>query len=187
MDALLVIQDARAAESALNPLRLRILERLGEPASASSMAAEMALPRQIVNYHLRELESAGMVRFVEERRKGNCLERIYEATARTYVLAPAILAGLAPRPHEIADRASREYMIGLGARLIQEVSDLAADRPTPTLSLETQICFESADHRLAFARDLAKSLADLTARYHSDAGAETYRVLLAVHPLPETK
>ena len=63
--AVQVIQSAAAAEKLLKPERLRILELLTEPDSASGIARRLSLPRQTVNYHLRELEKEGFVEFVD--------------------------------------------------------------------------------------------------------------------------
>jgi hypothetical protein len=61
----------------------------------------LALPRQQVGYHLRALEQAGLVELVEERRKGNCIERIVRAAACSYVISPEARCSCpcaAPRP-----------------------------------------------------------------------------------------
>ena len=63
-----VIEDPRIAEVSLDPMRSRILEALVEPASAATVAGRIGAPRQKVNYHLKALESAGLVELVEERR-----------------------------------------------------------------------------------------------------------------------
>src|SRR3712207_2810829 len=46
--------------TALSPMRRQLLDRLGEPSSATRLAAELNTTRQRVNYHLRALESAGL-------------------------------------------------------------------------------------------------------------------------------
>jgi hypothetical protein len=51
---------------------------LETPDSASGRARRLKVARQLV-YHLKELESAGLVEVVEERKKGNCIERILRA------------------------------------------------------------------------------------------------------------
>ena len=89
--ALAVIRDPVQAAALLQPERLRLLEALGEPDSASGLARRFELPRQRLNYHLKELEKAGLVELVEERRKGNCIERVVRATARRYVISPEVL------------------------------------------------------------------------------------------------
>jgi DNA-binding transcriptional ArsR family regulator len=78
-----IVQDLDRATVLLNPLRLRILRELREPDSASGLSRKIGMPRQKLNYHLRELESAGFLQLVEERRKGNCTERVLRASARS--------------------------------------------------------------------------------------------------------
>ena len=73
-----VIADPAAAEAALEPARARLLAQLTEPRSAAMLAAEVGLPRQKVNYHLRTLERHGLVELIEGRRKGNVTERLLQ-------------------------------------------------------------------------------------------------------------
>ncbi|KAB2955835.1 MAG: winged helix-turn-helix transcriptional regulator, partial [Thermoanaerobaculia bacterium] len=68
------------------------------PATAAGLARRLGLPRQRVNYHLRELEKAGLVELVEERRRGNCVERLVRATARAFLLGPEALGAQAADP-----------------------------------------------------------------------------------------
>ena len=56
------------------------------------------LPRQRLNYHLKALEQCGLLECVEERRKGNCTERILRATAHSFVISPDALGALGPTP-----------------------------------------------------------------------------------------
>ena len=50
-----VIEETERAQALLQPARLELLERLREPGSAAAVARDLGLPRQRVNYHLREL------------------------------------------------------------------------------------------------------------------------------------
>ena len=78
----------------------QLYQQLAEPDSASGVARRLGLPRQQVNYHLRELEKQGFLEFIEERRKGNCMERLVRATARTYLISPEALGHLGPTPEQ---------------------------------------------------------------------------------------
>ena len=60
------------------------------------LAERIGLARQRVNYHLKTLEKHGLVELVDERRKGNCMERVLRATAASYVISPAALAPVQP-------------------------------------------------------------------------------------------
>ena len=53
--ALEVVAEPERAAALLHPARRQLLEALDEPLSAASLAERLSLPRQRVNYHLREL------------------------------------------------------------------------------------------------------------------------------------
>jgi len=193
-----VIADPAAAEAALNPVRARLLAELAAPASSAALAARLGLPRQKVNYHLRALERHGLVELVEERRKGNCIERVMRATAASYVISPAALDQVAPDPARAggADRRSSQWLLALAGRLLGDVGELtagaeSAGRRLATFAVDGEVRFASAADRAAFAEELAGAVADLVARYHrpAAAGGRDHRVVVALHPAvkPETK
>ena len=93
-----VIDDPAAATVALEPVRSRLLSELAKPASAATLATRVGMARQKVNYHLRELESHGLVRLAEERK----------AWAEVVALGPRILRqepAAHQRPHDAMGRA----------------------------------------------------------------------------------
>lgn len=184
-----VIEDPAAAASALDPMRSRLLAELAEPASAASLAGRVGISRQKVNYHLRALEAHGLVALTEERRRGGITERVLQATAATYVISPAALAEAAVDPDQAADRFSARYLVALAGRLVREVGGLArtadaAGTRLPTLSIDTEIRFRSAEDRAAFADDLTAAVLELAARYHHDDG-RPHRLVVAAHPSPK--
>src|ERR1700730_12478514 len=98
-DAVEVIRETeRAASLFHHPLRLRLLEQLLEPDSASGLARRMGIGRQVVNYHLRVLERAGLLAFVDERQKGGLMERRLKAKAKSYLISPEALGAVEPDP-----------------------------------------------------------------------------------------
>lgn len=187
-----VITDAGAAEASLGPIRSRILAALGEEASATTLADRIGLPRQKVNYHLRELERHGLVELVEERRKGNMTERIMRATAASYVISPSALPEVAPDPRRGADQRSAFWMLAVAARLVQDVGTLitratAARKPLATFTIDSRITFATAADRASFVAELSLSVARLADRYdaagRADAtGGREHRLVLALHP-----
>ena len=184
-----VIEDPATAESLLDPVRTRLLAALAEPASATMLASRVGLPRQLVNYHLRTLERHGLVELLEERRKGNVMERIMRASAASYVISPAALVALQPDPARSPDHRSAMWLLALAARLVRDVGSLLAGaarerRPLATYALDGEVRFATAADRAAFAEELSATVTHLIGRYH-DEGAprgRTHRVLLAIHP-----
>jgi DNA-binding transcriptional ArsR family regulator len=184
-----VIEDPAAAAVALDPIRALLLAELGEPASAAGLAARVGITRQKVNYHLRTLESHGLVELAEERKRGGITERVLRATAASYVVSPAALAEEAADPERAADRLSARYLVALAGRVVREVGSLAhradaAGKRLPTMTIDTEIRFRSAEDRAAFADDLTAAVLDLSARYHHDDG-RPHRLVVAAHPKPE--
>ncbi len=186
-----LIQDARRAAALLDPLRLRLLEELREADSASGLARRLRLPRQKINYHLRELEKKRLVELVGERRRGNCVERMLRATAHTYLISPAALGSLAVDPEKIQDRFSSTYLVALAARAIREVAGLRqradqAGKRLATLSLEADVRFASAAERNAFAEELSGHLARLVDKYHDEKspGGRPFRFFVGGYPAP---
>jgi DNA-binding transcriptional ArsR family regulator len=184
-----VIQDPAAAEVSLDPIRVRLLAELAEPASATMLAARVGLPRQKVNYHLRSLEQHGLVELVEERRKGNCTERLLRATAASYVISPAALAAVAPDPARSPDRLSARWLLAVASRLVRDTGELItgaakARKPLATFAIDGEVRFASAADRAAFAQELASVVTALVGKYHDETaeGGREHRVIVAVHP-----
>jgi DNA-binding transcriptional ArsR family regulator len=184
-----VIEDPAAAGVSLDPVRARLLAALAEPGSATTLAAQLGLTRQKVNYHLRALERHGLVELVEERRKGNMTERVLRATAASYLISPAALAAVAPDPDRSPDQLSARWLLALAGRLVQEVGELitrarAARQQLATFAIDTELTFASAADRAAFAAELSDAVEGLVAKYHDDASARgrKHRLVVALHP-----
>lgn len=193
-----VVRGTDQAAALLNPDRVRILTALGTPGSAAGIATRVGMTRQRVNYHLRELERAGLVDLVEERRKGNCIERVLRASARSYLISPEVLGalGVTPSAGDAQDRFSAAYLITTVAGALRDLAILRtrADRAgkrLATLALQTDITFASAADRAAFAEELTTTLATLAAKYHRDRpGGRAFRFVLGGYPAitrPEEK
>lgn len=186
-----VIEDPAAAAVALDPIRSRILAELGEPASAAIVAGRLGLPRQKVTYHLRTLEEHDLVRVAEERRWGGLTERMFVASAGSYVVSPGALGPVAADPARTTDRLSASYLVAVAARVVREVAALlrrafAEKKRLATLSLDGEIRFASAAARAEFTRELTEALGSLIARYHdaNAPGGRDHRVLVMAYPKP---
>ena len=126
---------------------------------------------------------------MEERRKGNCTERVLRATAGSYVISPAALAAVQPDPDRAPDRVSAAWLLAVASRLVRDVGDLiagaaAARRRVATFAVDGEVRFASAADRAAFAEELASAVAVLVARYHEPtaSGGRDHRLVVALHP-----
>jgi DNA-binding transcriptional ArsR family regulator len=187
-----VIDKPEVAALALDPVKRRILAALATPGSAASLAGQVGLTRQKVNYHLRALEEHGLVEPFEERHWGGLTERRLVASATSYVVSPAALGKLAADPARTNDRMSASYLIALAARSVREVGDLwqrarKSGKRVATLSLDTVIHFKSAADRAEFTSELTAAIAQLAARYHDAGapGARPHRIVVTSYPAPD--
>jgi DNA-binding transcriptional ArsR family regulator len=187
--ALDFVAGAARASALLHPMRMRILDALREPGSASTVARRLEMPRQKVNYHLRELEKAGFLELVEERRAGNCIERIVRARATQFLIDPGIVGSLGADAESVLDRFSSTYLIALAAEIIRDLAaarDQAArsHKRVATFALQTEVRFATAADREAFTTELSNCVARLAARYHDESaeGGRKFRFVVGAYP-----
>lgn len=187
-----VIDDPAAAEVSLDPVRARLLAALAEPKSAAGLAVDLRLPRQKINYHLRALEKHGLVELIEERRKGNCTERVMRATAASYVISPTALAAVAPDPNRAPDQLSARWLVAVAARMVRELGEMIAGatrarKRMATYGIDGAVRFATAADRAAFAGELQGAITDLIRKYHDESaeGGREHRLIVALHPTPK--
>ena len=193
-------EPAQAAILLHHPLRLKILAALLQPDSATGVARRMKLPRQTVNYHVRELARARFLARAGRRRRRHLFEQCYVATARGYVLSPELLGKLAAEPAQVADTFSAKYLLGLASKLQAELArsvELAATagKRLATLSINTELRFTSPEQRATFTQELQRAIVEVAARYSSPfaksdgsaAEGRPFRLVVGCYPIPPAK
>jgi DNA-binding transcriptional ArsR family regulator len=195
-----VREPAQAAILLHHPLRLKILAALLEPDSATGVARRMKLPRQTVNYHVRELARARFLTRAGRRRRRHVFEQYYVATSRGYVLSPELLGKLAADPAQIADTFSSKYLLGLASKLQSELArsaELAAatGKRLATLSINTELRFISPEQRADFTAELQRAIVEVAGRHSSPfskadgsaAEGRPFRLVVGCYPIPPAK
>ena len=189
LPALQIIQELRQAEVLFRPVRLQLLSLLREPSSAAALAPKLGIPRQLVNYHMRELERVGLAVKVSEHKRGNCVERVMRASAGSYVISPKTLGNLTIEPEDFEERFSLEYLVSLGQRMVAELTaqlgrSKVEGEQVPSLSIETNVQCRSAEERAEFARELARSIAQVVSKFQVGGGDDSgqHRLLLVMYP-----
>jgi DNA-binding transcriptional ArsR family regulator len=180
----LVLQDPAAAVCLLHPLRRRVVEHLAEPDTAAGVARHLRLPRQKVNYHLRELERHGLLRLVREVRHGAGTERHLQAVARGFLLGPRLLGKLAADRTATDSADPPERLLAAASRMIREVEasppDTAEDR---LIALEADLRFPDEEALHSFAGELLAEIDRLAEKYRDPSGPVT-RAVVGLHPAP---
>jgi DNA-binding transcriptional ArsR family regulator len=182
-----LLHDPDHVRLALTPIRRTLLDHLQQPTSATQLATALNLPRQRINYHLRELERAGLIELVEQRQRRGCTERIVVAVADSFIVDPAVLG---ERPHATQDRFAAAHLMTTAADLVRDVARQQAEADKTetrllTFTLETEVSFATPHELERFTDELAEALATTAARY--DAPCRRYRVVAGGHPAPRTE
>ena len=181
-----VVREARKASVLLKPLRREILARAGIPASAATIAAALGRPRQVVNYHVRQLARAGFLRKAGRQRKRGLTEQRYVVSARAFILAPEMLGAVGPAA---GDKSSAAYLLMLATRLQREVSEAWCDAEAqrislPLLAIDTEFTFATPSQRAGFAAALERAITNVVAEHTSAAAAgdSAYRLVIGCYP-----
>ncbi|WP_350278238.1 helix-turn-helix domain-containing protein [Kribbella sp. HUAS MG21] len=178
------VEEPEKLRLALSPIRRRLLELLREPSSATQLAATLDLPRQRVNYHLRELEKAGLVELVEERRRRGLTERILRASAAV-VVDPAVM-GMAFT--QIQDQYAAEHLVEVAAGTVRDVARMqsAADadgKRLLTFTVEAEVRFAEPGDVHRFTDALTAAVRRVVEEFDSEGG-RPYRLIAGGHPAP---
>lgn len=181
-----LLQDPRQVQALAQPIRMRILDALRTPDTAAGLARSFDRSRQSIGYHLRELRRVGLVRRAGERRKGNFIEQLYEATARRFVVS----SRFASNPERLAsvfrDQVALAQLSDLGERVQRDAAGLI-DRAAfegaeiPSATVEAEVSFPDEGTRAAFMEEYVEALRALLTKYGRGGGAP-FRVALAVYP-----
>jgi DNA-binding transcriptional ArsR family regulator len=188
--SLKLVEQPGGLQALAHPVRVQVLEALREPTSAAAAARRVGQPRQNVNYHVKELERAGLVRRVGERRKGNFVECLYQAVASTFLVSPRAAWGDPRRMQAMRDQFALERLVHLGERLERDAAVLL-DRAAfegdeiASVSVEAEVRFATETDRAAFLEEYLAAVGPLFRKYGT-RGGDPYRVALAAYPDPQT-
>ncbi|MFG1624851.1 helix-turn-helix domain-containing protein [Kribbella sp. NPDC049227] len=177
------VEEPEKLRVALSPIRRRLLELLREPSSATQLAAALELPRQRVNYHLRELEKAGLIELVEERQRRGFTERILRAKAATLVVDPAVMGHAFS---EIQDQYAAEHLVDVAAGTVRDVARMqsAADadgKRLLTFTLEAEVRFAEPGDVHRFTDALTEAVRRTIEQFDTENG-RPYRLIAGGHP-----
>ena len=187
------VSDPKQAVFLLEPLRARILSLARQPASATELAAQMGLPRQRVNYHVRELARTGLLRRAGRRRRRNMFEQRYVASATGYVVLPELLGSVRADWRSVSDTGSLAYLAALTDQMQSDVARAARagrGKKVSSLAIKSQFRFDTAEQRERFVAELQTAVVAVIARFTSpnlEAGGEPgagrpYRLVLGCYP-----
>ncbi len=191
MQDLLYIHDAAQAAALLQPLRMQLLKRMGEPCSCPELAGALGLTTQKVNYHVRKLTDAGLVEKVRERRVRGILEGVYQARAASYWLSPRLVDRIGGAGNA-RERLSLGFLLNLAEELQEDIGRLAerAGGDVASMGLSAEIELANPKRRNEFRKDVEQTFQRLAHKYGAQGPrkrkSQSYRLMLACYENPGT-
>lgn len=180
------IQSPDALHAIANPIRIKVLESLRDPASAAAVARRLGHPRQKVNYHLKELQRVGLVEHAGERRKGNFVEQLYQAVARRFVISPSVMWDKEELAEAVRDQVALSGLLDTGERIQRHAAALldraaSTGARVPSTTMNAEVGFEDESTRNAFMNEYLSALTALLGKY-GDSSGERFVVTVGVYP-----
>lgn len=176
-----VLDDPDQVVETLSAFRRQILDVLsGDPASATQIARNLGTTRQRVNYHLKALESAGLVELHEERQRRGLTERVMRTSAEVFLVDPSVFdSGRLTR----RDVAGVSAVVSVATDLIRQATVISAragerDERVAAATLDTHIRVRSP----SALRSMLDEIGAVIARH--DSGETGLRVRVATSVLP---
>lgn len=174
--------DARAVRVLAHPLRSRLLSQLraGGPATATELAGVLHTNTGATSYHLRKLESVGLVTDTGE---GEGKRRLWRASTTYHSWKPSDFRG-----DDDADAArewlERDYVRQLAARAErwQDVANAWPDAWTDVLGLRDTSVMVTPDQLAEFNDELDALLLRYRERGVADPAARRVSVYVHTHP-----
>src|SRR3954465_15968369 len=91
MQEVLYIEDVEQAAALLKPQRIEMLKLMDHPRTCLELGIILGQTPQKIYYHIKALQSAGLVEQVGERRVRGTVEASYQAPANSHGLAAKLV------------------------------------------------------------------------------------------------
>ena len=176
----LYIDEVEQADALLKPKRVEVLRQLAEPRTCTQIGQVLGDTPQAVYYHVKRLQAAGLVELVDEHRVRGIIEGVYQAVARSFWVAPAVVGRLGePRTREAHARARLPARPHRGdAARPRGARRRPATLPSFGIAGDIQLAPEDG---AAFVAELQRAFGEVLSRYGGGEG-HAFRLALACYP-----
>ena len=186
-----IIEDRETLKVMADPLRSQILEiLLNNPHTIKQTASKLGLASSKLYYHFSQLEKHGLIEVVETRMVANLEEKLYQAVATNFELAPGLLTTNTDEGKDVANElligtidATRDDLLrSLQARYFQ--LDHGAPEHPRRVVLNREVCRIPEDKAVEFQQRLCALLEEFEAADCPPGTPDTfpYAFMAALYP-----
>jgi predicted ArsR family transcriptional regulator len=190
------IDTVEQAESLLKSQRIELLRAMEEARTCPELAEQFGRSPQQIYYHVKALEKAGLVEKVAEKRVRGTVEGHYQASARTYWLAPQ-LVGQVGSKRQAQDQMSLRFLLSLAEEIHEDIGRLGHQsglgQAVPSMGLSANVYLPDGRRRAEFLQEVQESFMLIAEKYglaeevEPDQPGSEFRLVLACYPTIEQK
>src|SRR3954454_17283968 len=173
MQEVLYIEDVDQAAALLKPQRIEMLKLMDHPRTCLELGNMFGETPQKIYYHVKALQSAGLVEQVGERRVRGTVEGSYQARAHSYWLA-SDLVGQIGGAAIAQDQVSLRHLLSLTEEMRGDIGHLAqkVGKEMPSLGVSLQVELDDESRRADFMADVQQMAQILARKYGATAGVD---------------
>ena len=106
-----VLETPEQLKAIVDPFRQQLIGALAIPATAKDAAAKLEVPVGRLYHHLDQLEAAGLIKVVAERRRRGAIERTFQAVGRRFTASANALGGDLVQARETVARSALDELL----------------------------------------------------------------------------
>ena len=170
----------------MQPLRVKILGALVEPAVCADLAHSFDSTPQCINNHLKVLQSAHLIEVVAQKPKRHLIEKTYRAVAKSFWLSQGLTRVMGEDHQKIREQLSLHNLLKMSEQLQEDAAALlgtAHGVEVPSIGVCAEVQLRSEEERSRFTRDYLRLMHGLLERYQGTGGREhRYKAMLVCYP-----
>jgi DNA-binding transcriptional ArsR family regulator len=164
----LVIDDLETLKVLSDPLRLQLIELMGdEPRTVKQVAQQLDMTPNKLYYHVRLLEDHGLIRVVETRIVSGIVEKHYQTAAKEITVADGLLSISKPEDEGEIDALVSSILDGAKADFKRSLQVRARDSIPSEMRYSSNITREMARLTREQARTICEKLVELVKEFEA--------------------
>jgi DNA-binding transcriptional ArsR family regulator len=164
----IVIEDLETLKVLSDPLRMQIIELMGDqPRTVKQVARQLDVTPNKLYYHIKLLDDHGLIRVVETRLVSGIVEKHYQTTAKEISVADGLLSISKPEGEEEIDALISSILDGTKADFRRSLQLRAAKETQQGEHYCSNVTREMARLTLEQANEICKKLVELVKEFES--------------------
>lgn len=182
-----IVSDLETLKVLADPLRLSILQYLNKPGTVKQIAEKIDKPPTKLYYHFNLLEKHRLIKMVDTRIVSGIIEKHYQVSAQTYLIAEGLLSPNAENFDEGLDLTISgifaDARLDIRESIRSGAVDISSDAPeSKRLMINQGMLHLSEAQTQDFQARLMTLIEEFQDLDHDDQVTQNYKMLVMLHP-----